>query len=76
VDIRVGFHATKLGILFAELNRLDAELLENLRDIRSRFGDKLVGEKIAVAIDDGERGLFGAGGGFHGCGWAMAGKLI
>ena len=53
--VGVGLDAAELGILFAELNRLDAEFGEDFCDVRAGFGDELVGEKIAVAVNDAER---------------------
>jgi len=51
----VRLNAAEFGILFAKLNGLDAELRKKFGDVRARFGDKMVGEKIAVAVNDAKR---------------------
>ena len=59
--IGVRFHAAELGILLAELDGADAVGSKDFCDVRPRFSDKVVGEEIAVAINDTEdRGLIGA----------------
>jgi hypothetical protein len=54
--IGVRLDAAELGILFAPLDGLDAELGENFRQIGARFGDQLVREKIAVAVENAQHG--------------------
>jgi hypothetical protein len=47
-------NATEFRIGLVELDRFDAEFGEALLDIPAGFGDQLVGEKVAVAVDDTE----------------------
>ncbi len=54
--ISVRLDAAELGVVLAELDRLDAELGEELRHVRPRFRDELVWEKIAVAVNDPGQG--------------------
>jgi hypothetical protein len=50
----MGFDAAELGILLSELNGADAELCEQGCDISARLGDEVVGEKVAIAVDDAQ----------------------
>ena len=52
----VRLDAAELGVLFLQLDGVDAELGEELCDIRPRLGDKCIGEKITVAVEDAKRG--------------------
>ena len=59
--IGMGFDAAELGILLTELDGAYAVGRKDFCNIRPRFSDKVVGEEIAVAVDDTEnRGLVGA----------------
>ena len=53
--VGVGFNPAELGFVFTKLDGFEAELREERRHLRPGFGDELVGEKVAVAVDDGKR---------------------
>ena len=56
--VGMGLDAAELGVGFGELDGFDAEFGEEGGDVPARLGDELVGEKVAVAVDDAEHGRF------------------
>jgi hypothetical protein len=54
--VGVGFHTAELRVMFAELDGTDAGADADLGEVGARFGNKLVGEKVAVSVDKSETG--------------------
>jgi hypothetical protein len=56
--VGVSFDAAELAVGFSELNGAEAELVEDFGEVGAGFGDEVVGEEIAVAVEDAQaRGL-------------------
>jgi hypothetical protein len=54
----MGLDAAQLGGLDPQLDGADTSLFKQRCDVRPRFRHELVGEKIAVAINDAQTGRF------------------
>jgi hypothetical protein len=57
----MGFDPAEFGILDPELDGADAGLFKKFRDIRPGFGHELVGEEVAVSVNDAQAGSLVSG---------------